>query len=219
MYLPTRQTQILIIERCDDLSLSFDAYLISADVDGVTLFFSPFSRALFMARVVLFINIIIIFFAVASVETFSNRFLSEWIGLGYSHGGITDRAVRQVAFEYLNVSTEAEFLSKLTFDLWLRHVSVLDQIDQYNDNMDNDPGTKNRPMYHFDAERFVRGNQWLLDAQQIILDALQNEQYEIARTYLGRYLHTHQDFYSHSNWIEMGELDAFNDQHVDLFEL
>ncbi|CAF2591436.1 unnamed protein product [Rotaria sp. Silwood2] len=75
-------------------------------------------------------------------------------------------------------------------------------------------------MYHFDAERFFRGNNLLITSQELILNSIRNEQYITAREQLGKYLHTHQDFYSHSSWIEMGEdgtykalgeINAFNE--------
>ena len=152
---------------------------------------------------------LLLLLSIHTVYSFSNIFLSELAGLGYSHGGITGRAIRQIAYEYLNVTTEAEFLEKLPVELWTKHVDAVDLIEKFNDNVDNDPETKANPMYHFDAERFVRGNNLLIISQEFIIYLIQNGQYTLAREQLGKYLHTHQDFYSHSNWIEMGEKHAY----------
>lgn len=155
--------------------------------------------------------------------SFSNTFITELLGLGYSHGGITEQAIRQISFEYLNVSTEAEFIKKLSASSLAKHIAVVDVIERFDDAVDNNPETKSNPMYHFDAERFIRGNNLLLTSQELILNSIRNEQYSIAREQLGTYLHTLQDFYSHSNWIEMGEnnsylllgeINAFNSSNV-----
>ena len=146
---------------------------------------------------------------VHSAYSFSNTFITELLGLGYSHSGITDKAIQQISFEYLNVTTEAEFFEKLKFDLWTKHVAAVELIDKFDDNVDDDPETKNVPMYHFDAERFVRGNNLLITSQELIITFIRNEQYSLAREQLGKYLHPHQDFYSHSNWIEMNETGAY----------
>jgi hypothetical protein len=162
---------------------------------------------------------LLVLLLVHCAHSFSNLMITELLGLGYSHGGITGKAIQQISYEYLNVTTDAEFIEKLKFDLWTKHVDTVEIIEKYNDNVDDDPETKNRPMYHFDAERFVRGNNLLLTSQELILTSIRNGQYSIAREQLGKYLHTHQDFYSHSNWIEMnetraykllGEINAFN---------
>lgn len=166
---------------------------------------------------------LIVLLLVNSTYSFSNMFITESLGLGYCHGGITGHAIRQISYEYLNVTTEEEFIEKLTIPLWTKHVAVVEVIGKFNDNVDTDPETKNNPQFHFDAERFIRGNNLLLTSQELILNSIRNGQYSTAREQLGTYLHTHQDFYSHSNWIEMngtnaykllGEINAFYNNNV-----
>ncbi|UJR38739.1 hypothetical protein I4U23_031404 [Adineta vaga] len=57
---------------------------------------------------------------------------------------------------------------------------------------------------HFDSERFVGGSQLLLKRYQASIDSIQNaDNYDQARKTFGEMLHTLQDFYSHSNYIEL----------------
>ena len=62
---------------------------------------------------------------------------------------------------------------------------------------------------HVDAEQFVAGSRRLFALKKRVIHLLKNagddvNKYEKAREDAGRFLHTLQDFYSHSNWIEIG---------------
>ncbi|MDQ3935374.1 MAG: hypothetical protein M3340_12180, partial [Actinomycetota bacterium] len=59
---------------------------------------------------------------------------------------------------------------------------------------------------HFDDESFARGTQRLVDLKREVIAAVARDEPdgEAAREYLGEALHTLQDFYSHTNWIESG---------------
>ncbi|CAF1224195.1 unnamed protein product [Adineta ricciae] len=57
---------------------------------------------------------------------------------------------------------------------------------------------------HFDSERFVGGSQLLMKRYQASIDSIQKAgNYDQARKTFGEMLHTLQDFYSHSNFIEL----------------
>jgi len=56
---------------------------------------------------------------------------------------------------------------------------------------------------HFDSEQFADGQQRLVDFRNIISLEITRRNYVIARRFMGHLLHTLQDFYSHSNWIEI----------------
>jgi len=60
-----------------------------------------------------------------------------------------------------------------------------------------------KPSAHFDAEKLVESNQHILRFRSIALDRIRNGNISIARSFIGQALHTLQDFYSHTNWIEM----------------
>jgi len=83
--------------------------------------------------------------------------------------------------------------------------------------VDLDPKTKDLPFAHFDAETFIQSNQRVIhflttinaalktkNYSLAINAALQAKDYSLARRLSAQILHTIQDFYSHSNWIEMG---------------
>ena len=71
--------------------------------------------------------------------------------------------------------------------------------------VDFDSKTKDLPFAHFDAEAFSESNQRVYKFFTSIQASLQNKDYTTARKLSGQVLHTIQDFYSHSNWIEIGK--------------
>ena len=64
---------------------------------------------------------------------------------------------------------------------------------------------------HFNAEQFQKGQNRLVDLRRTVVDGICEERYEDARSETGRMLHTLQDFYSHSNWVEMGNSEPYSD--------
>jgi von Willebrand factor A domain-containing protein 7 len=79
--------------------------------------------------------------------------------------------------------------------------AALDEIVRANAAVDDDQ-THAAP--HFDGESFPEGQLRLLTLRQQVRVDLRAGQISTARTDLGRALHTLQDFYSHSNWVELG---------------
>ena len=67
-----------------------------------------------------------------------------------------------------------------------------------------DKDTKSLPYAHFDAETFQQSNERVMNFTQKIYGFFEVMDYDNAREYSGKILHTIQDFYSHSNWIELG---------------
>nr|XP_043898355.1 von Willebrand factor A domain-containing protein 7-like isoform X1 [Solea senegalensis] len=59
--------------------------------------------------------------------------------------------------------------------------------------------------FHFDEEMFVQGKQIIMQGIQAIKASNKQENFEAAREKLGETLHPLQDFYSHSNWVELGK--------------
>ena len=60
--------------------------------------------------------------------------------------------------------------------------------------------------YHFDDENFAASQNLLTRQIRRIKASMTADNVENARRGLGEALHTMQDFYSHSNWVEMGNL-------------
>ncbi|XP_058629417.1 von Willebrand factor A domain-containing protein 7-like isoform X2 [Onychostoma macrolepis] len=63
---------------------------------------------------------------------------------------------------------------------------------------------------HFDDETFLKGRDLITEGVKAVKAAAQQGNYETARKRLGEALHTLQDFYSHSNWIELGNQFPFS---------
>ncbi|XP_068572631.1 von Willebrand factor A domain-containing protein 7-like [Cebidichthys violaceus] len=59
------------------------------------------------------------------------------------------------------------------------------------------------PRYHFDNENFTEGRKIITDGLSVVKASNKRNNFEAARNKLGEILHPLQDFYSHSNWVEM----------------
>ncbi|KAK7165961.1 hypothetical protein R3I93_005902 [Phoxinus phoxinus] len=64
--------------------------------------------------------------------------------------------------------------------------------------------------YHFDDESFWEGWNLIKNSVAAVKAAANETNYETARERLGEALHPLQDFYSHSNWIELGNLFPYS---------
>ncbi|KAI0990370.1 hypothetical protein GJ496_002816 [Pomphorhynchus laevis] len=64
--------------------------------------------------------------------------------------------------------------------------------------------TRHDPVVHFDSEKIHEANRRLINGRRKIIEAAYQGRFDIARVILGGLLHTLQDFYSHTNWIELG---------------
>ncbi|KAM4620396.1 von Willebrand factor A domain-containing protein 7-like [Polymixia lowei] len=64
----------------------------------------------------------------------------------------------------------------------------------------------NDPEFHFDLETFEEGRKVITDGISVIkaVNKLRRFQLSVANSKLGQLLHPLQDFYSHSNWVELG---------------
>ncbi|XP_062377693.1 von Willebrand factor A domain-containing protein 7-like [Sardina pilchardus] len=64
--------------------------------------------------------------------------------------------------------------------------------------------------YHFDDESFILGKGLITRGLATIKASIKQGNFISAQLTVGEILHTLQDFYSHSNWIELGNLFAFS---------
>ncbi|XP_036071146.1 von Willebrand factor A domain-containing protein 7-like [Oryzias melastigma] len=60
------------------------------------------------------------------------------------------------------------------------------------------------PRYHCDDELLTEGQKLITDGLSALKAANRKQNFLSARLTLGKILHTLQDFYSHSNWVELG---------------
>jgi von Willebrand factor A domain-containing protein 7 len=118
--------------------------------------------------------------------------------IGRSHYTITQDAVVSVDIEFFNIDTLTVSMTK-----------ARDEIADANAKVDITD--KHNAPSHFDGESFQDGQDRLVSLRDSVKKALLAGDGSGARQFLGQALHTVQDFYSHSNWIEMGNSDINND--------
>lgn len=111
---------------------------------------------------------------------------------GRSHEAITEKAIKEVDKVEFGVTDLNNSMKK-----------ALEQIINANGHVDDFGGVTR---FHFDGENFQQGQKHLQDQVQEIKKLLSTDQNLLdpsaARDKLGWALHTLQDFYSHSNWVE-----------------
>jgi len=107
-----------------------------------------------------------------------------------SHQRITEEAITEFDREFFGINTLTRTMEKAKEQIWLANAKV-----------DEDQKTAAK---HFDGESFIQGNRRIIELKFNCMEALQKNNAEAARIQLGSALHTIQDFYSHSNWVELG---------------
>jgi len=113
-----------------------------------------------------------------------------------THQDITQRGIEELDKRYFAVP-------KLTASMQ----KALDQVIEANAKVDEDQTSSAK---HFDGENAAGAQLRLATLKQNIVDALRSDPINAtgARENLGSALHTIQDFYSHSNWVELGNGSA-----------
>ena len=187
-----------------------------------------------MARIPVF-TVVLLLYSLTSTEGFiPNRkrlaganFLFSGSGATTTHKGMTRYAILGVAATILTESSpppesssqsvQALISSYYVFDSILRQIvlswelnSIIEYINRYNAKVDYKSGEVTVAGAHFDSEQFESGQKRLRCFRKAISEEILKGNYDIARKYTGRMLHTLQDFYSHTNWIE-NWMDGGND--------
>ncbi|XP_065895475.1 von Willebrand factor A domain-containing protein 7-like isoform X2 [Dysidea avara] len=78
----------------------------------------------------------------------------------------------------------------------------VEDIHKYNGKVDSKKGELRVAHAHFDSEQFRDGQDRLVRFRRTVSLEIREGRYHTARTFTGRMLHTLQDFYSHTNWVE-----------------
>ena len=86
---------------------------------------------------------------------------------------------------------------------------AIDAIKDGNANVDLKGAEDKLAEAHFDSERFQDGQNRLVMLRENVVSSIRMKNFDMARRDTGRLLHTLQDFYSHSNWVENGNLDIY----------
>ncbi len=126
----------------------------------------------------------------------TGKFPSVWPG-AHTHLSITETAFKALANEFFSISK----LTKLM-------VTAMNQVVDANAAVDDD---QKHSALHFDGENFAGGQNRIIALLDSVIKGLQAENAEQARRDLGGALHTIQDFYAHSNWIELGNTGPSSD--------
>ncbi|KIW41723.1 uncharacterized protein PV06_07253 [Exophiala oligosperma] len=134
-------------------------------------------------------------------------FPSDWReaafgNFGVSHEEQTRRAFNQKAAEYFPSITH------LTTNM----IKARTTIAEANMAVDKD---QDHSALHFDGENFEGGQTRLIQLKKDCIAALQAGDADTARKSLGGALHSLQDFYAHSNWVELGRTDILKDLGKD----
>ena len=117
------------------------------------------------------------------------------------------KSLKEVYYDYYGLwmcDLESEFLAHFVFR---PNIAIVDLSS----------ATKDNPYYHFDAERLKESNVIVMNVTSQIYQAFNEDDYPSARKFTGRVLHTIQDFYSHTNWVESGNTDINTKIGTDSF--
>ncbi|KAK5868438.1 hypothetical protein PBY51_009454 [Eleginops maclovinus] len=128
----------------------------------------------------------------------------------HTHQYITEQAILNVTLETLR-STETpqgnneEEQTRLGRGFW----RAVGEVVKSNAAMDFLSTTKSDPVYHFDSERVDSAMGMLRQCWAQTVLSVRARKYQSARHSLGQLFHSLQDFYSHSNWVEMGQRSIY----------
>lgn len=109
-----------------------------------------------------------------------------------THQSITEDAINEADAEFFGIATPTKPMKKAIDDIAGANASVDLSTTFFSEK------------HHFDAESFADGQSLLISEFQDTVSALKNKDAKGARTKFGEALHTIQDFYSHSDWVELG---------------
>ena len=123
-------------------------------------------------------------------RAFFPSFLREVGGTGVGHPSITRSAIEIVLRESYGITKTTKSIDK-----------AIQTICDGNALVDTDQFLSSK---HFDGENFLGGQEYIAYERNIAISAADGGDVGLARLALGGAMHPLQDFYSHSNWIELG---------------
>ena len=116
-------------------------------------------------------------------------------------------------YDVLHELSEKPKAAKTTVDAvssQIKFINAINEIQSANVEMDSSPSNGTAAV-HFDGEHFLQGSKRIIRLrQELITLLLKGDKLQHARNLAGNALHTLQDFYSRSNWIELGNAKPFN---------
>ena len=150
----------------------------------------------------------------ASVQFYPNTVPGITDSRSQTHRNLTELAINEVAVSVINDNSTAypsgyEILHTESFR------EALTQLTAASAEPDLSDEERTKPDAHFDSEQFTESSRRIADLRRQAISAIKKYRMQTARNFAGRALHTLQDFYSHSNWIELGNTDV-TDLHPGL---
>lgn len=121
----------------------------------------------------------------------------DWRGNAFGNGGTSHESQTRDIFTEL----AGKFFG--IYDLTGSMINAQRTIITANAQVDFPVGYQ--PHEHFDNEQFNAGHALLNERRNAVKKALEEGDAAEARNAVGKALHTLQDFYAHSNWIEMND--------------
>ncbi|XP_070685549.1 von Willebrand factor A domain-containing protein 7 [Pempheris klunzingeri] len=125
----------------------------------------------------------------------------------HTHQYITEQAILNVTLETLRGTKkhQGNHAGEQTDGLGRGFWRAVGEVVKSNAAMDFLSSTRSDPVYHFDSERVDSAMVMLRQFWAQTLLSVRAKEYQSARHSLGQLFHSLQDFYSHSNWVEMGQ--------------
>ncbi|KAK1899969.1 von Willebrand factor A domain containing protein 7 [Dissostichus eleginoides] len=128
----------------------------------------------------------------------------------HTHQYITEQAILNVTLETLRSTktpqgNNEEEQTRLGRGFW----RAVGEVVKSNAAMDFLSSTRSDPVYHFDSEQVDSAMGMLRQFWAQTLLSVRAKEYQSARHSLGQLFHSLQDFYSHSNWVEMGQRSIY----------
>lgn len=164
-----------------------------------------------MALALTYLCAVVLLIYLPICQAFLPNFWSRVLTLSwdsYTHQHMTEQAILNITMETVSKMMESQHdvdYEELYTGLGRGFWHAVGEVASANVAMDFLSSTRSDPVYHFDSERVDGAIQMLREfwAQTILLT--QAKEYQGARRSLGQLFHSLQDFYSHSNWVEMGQ--------------
>ncbi|KAL1023647.1 hypothetical protein UPYG_G00043990 [Umbra pygmaea] len=88
-----------------------------------------------------------------------------------------------------------------------KFIHALNEINEQHSLVDRD--FVDSPAHHFSSEMFAKGRRLITEGVASVKANIGLLNFHAAREALGRVLHTLQDFYSHSNWVDLGNTNPY----------
>ncbi|XP_049576222.1 von Willebrand factor A domain-containing protein 7-like isoform X2 [Syngnathus scovelli] len=115
---------------------------------------------------------------------------------------IDDSLTAERVHKECSSSTNSSILSSIFFSASI--VSI------YLNNANVDLAYALSGEHHFDNEAFQKGRDLITQGMSAVKASVKQSNFIAGRKTLGQLCHTLQDFYSHSNWVELGNTDPYN---------